>query len=146
MAVANSQFKQYIKLSVSEGSNQCSPLVFGGFVFPRVHIFLWLLSNNKILTRMNLAKRQHVEDKTCLFCSEQETVGHLFFDCCVARRFGSAVPTARMSILNLTSPLLLNGGSAGTKYDVINMCTSAIHWSIWELRNNMCFQGQVWRT
>jgi len=37
---------------------------------PRVHFFLWQVSNNKILTRDNLAKRRKVEDSNCLFCLE----------------------------------------------------------------------------
>jgi hypothetical protein len=48
---------------------------------PRIHIFLWLLSDNKTLTRTNLAKRKYLDDQSCLFCSENETVHHLFFDC-----------------------------------------------------------------
>jgi hypothetical protein len=34
---------------------------------PRVHFFLWLLSNNKILTRDNLEKRRILDDNTCVF-------------------------------------------------------------------------------
>jgi hypothetical protein len=45
---------------------------------PRVHFFLWLLINNKNLTRDNLAKRQHVDTKACLFCEELESYHHLF--------------------------------------------------------------------
>jgi hypothetical protein len=52
---------------------------------PRLHIFLWLLINNEVLTRDNLAKRKHLDDKTCLFCSELESVMQLFFECCDAR-------------------------------------------------------------
>jgi len=55
---------------------------------PRVQIFLWLLSKNKLLTRDNLAKRRNVDDKTCIFCSDPESIHHLFFDCCVVRFFG----------------------------------------------------------
>ena len=44
----------------------------------RIQIFLWLLVKNKPLTRDNLQKRQHVEDVTCLFCGESESVDHLF--------------------------------------------------------------------
>jgi hypothetical protein len=44
----------------------------------RIHIFLWLLANNKTLTRDNLAKRREVEDGSCLFCIEQESTKHLF--------------------------------------------------------------------
>jgi hypothetical protein len=46
---------------------------------PRVQIFLWLLFNNKLLTRYNLAKRREVPDNTCLFCSEAESI--LFTTC-----------------------------------------------------------------
>jgi hypothetical protein len=36
---------------------------------PRIHFFLWLVSNNKILTRYNISKRKKVvDDKTCLYC------------------------------------------------------------------------------
>jgi hypothetical protein len=53
----------------------------------RLHVFLWLLCNNKVLTRDNLAKRRKVDNMNCLFCNEQETVSHLIFDCCVAKVF-----------------------------------------------------------
>jgi hypothetical protein len=36
----------------------------------RLHIFLWLLANGKVLTRDNLAKRRYARDKTCLFYSD----------------------------------------------------------------------------
>lgn len=34
---------------------------------PRIHFFLGLLSQNKVLTRDNVAKRKKVEDSSCLF-------------------------------------------------------------------------------
>ena len=49
-----------------------------------IHVFLSLAYNNKCLTRDNLAKRRHVEDPTCVFCGENESINHLFFDCVVA--------------------------------------------------------------
>jgi hypothetical protein len=55
-----------------------TPVVWKIIVPPRLHIFLRLLTNNKIHTRDNLAKRKHVEDLTCLFCSEVESVHHVF--------------------------------------------------------------------
>jgi hypothetical protein len=45
---------------------------------PRIHVFLWLLANNKILIRDNLAKRKEIDDKLCLFCSENEST------CCMS--------------------------------------------------------------
>jgi hypothetical protein len=44
-----------------------------------LHIFSWLLTNNKVLTRDNLAKRKNVDDMRCFFCDEPESVKHLFF-------------------------------------------------------------------
>ena len=62
------------------------PAVWQLNVPPRVHIFLWLLYNNKLLTRDNLQKKKRdAEDKSCLFCCEEESINHLFFDCCVSK-------------------------------------------------------------
>ena len=41
---------------------------------PRVQFFLWLLANNKLLTRDNLAKRKEVSDPTCMFCNDRESI------------------------------------------------------------------------
>jgi hypothetical protein len=54
-------------------------------VTSRIHIFLWLLATNKMLTRDKLVKSRQVDDPTCVFCCELETVKHLFFECCVAQ-------------------------------------------------------------
>jgi hypothetical protein len=62
-----------------------TPAVWKLDVPPRLHVFLWLLANDRLLTRDNLGKRRHVEDPSCLFCSELETSHHLFFDCFVAK-------------------------------------------------------------
>jgi hypothetical protein len=62
-----------------------TPVVWKLSVTPRLHIFLWLLPNNKILTQDNLSKRKQVDDPSCLFCDDMETTQHLFFGCCVAR-------------------------------------------------------------
>jgi hypothetical protein len=62
-----------------------SPVMWKILVPLRIHVFLWLLTNDKILTRDNLSKRKKLNDLTCLFCSEHENVNHLFFGCCVSR-------------------------------------------------------------
>ena len=50
-----------------------TPTVWKLHVPPRLHVFLWLLDNNKTLTRDNSAKMRHVADPSCVFCSEPET-------------------------------------------------------------------------
>jgi hypothetical protein len=62
------------------------PALWKLVVSPPMHFFLWLLSKNKLFTRDNLEKRQKLDDPTCLFCSEKDSVHHLFFNCVVGRR------------------------------------------------------------
>ena len=105
---------------------------------PRVHIFLWLLSKNKILTRDNLAKRQTLATESCLFCSEKETSQHLFFDCAVAQLLWSLVS----QVLNMNISSFVDVGAkwlSDKKFAVVNIISSATLWSLWKLRNEMCF-------
>jgi hypothetical protein len=55
-----------------------TPIMWKIPVPSRLHVFLWLLANNRVLTRDNRAKRNNVDDKTRLFCSENESTMHLF--------------------------------------------------------------------
>ena len=56
---------------------------------PRVQIFLWLLTDDRLLSKDNLAKRREVLDQSCLFCKEQETIIHMFFECAWLRECGA---------------------------------------------------------
>jgi len=51
----------------------------------KVKVFIWLLHHGVILTKDNLAKRNWQGTQQCCFCSSNETIAHLFFDCHVAR-------------------------------------------------------------
>jgi len=122
------------------------PALWSIKVPPRVHFFLWLVSKNKVLTRDNLGKRKKVEDATCLFCCQAESVQHLFFDCVVA--------TQLWKILSLILNVNLGGSLdeigkywlSNKKHCVTNITSSAAMWSIWKLRNNLCFQRSGWRS
>jgi hypothetical protein len=108
---------------------------------PRIHIFLWLLANNKLLTRDNLAKRREAEDKTCLFCSEQETVHHVFFDCCVAKLAWESISNACSVDLGSDFKSVAKWWIRHEKCASLNTFTAAVLWSIWRLRNELCSQG-----
>jgi hypothetical protein len=56
-----------------------------------VHFFPLATLKNKLLTRDNPEKRRSVDDTTCVFCTEKESICHLFFGCVVARRAWSIV-------------------------------------------------------
>lgn len=71
----------------------------------RVRIFLWLVGNNRLLTRDNLAKRRLVNDMSSLFCSEVEIIHHIFFDCCVASNILEVISHVCTVILEQTMNL-----------------------------------------
>lgn len=72
----------YAVLNVRGVTPVGQPALWNISIPPRVDVFLWLLTNNRLfLTRENLGKRKEVTDKTCVFCAEKESVSHLFLEC-----------------------------------------------------------------
>ena len=122
-----------------------TPVVWNLHVPPRIHIFIWLLTNNKTLTRNNLAKRQKVEDLSCLFCSEPETVQHLFFDCCVARVSWDHLSEVLGTQIGTDFESVARWWVSEKNNSVLNTCSAALLWSLWKLRNDLCFQERKWR-
>jgi hypothetical protein len=121
-----------------------TPVVWKISVPSRLHIFLWLLSNNKVLTRDNLAKRRHVNDMTCLFCSEFESVKHLFFDCCTAQFLWQTVAEVTGVGTGHDFESVAKCWLSEKKYRALNVCTTAVFWTLWKMRNDLCFQGLSW--
>jgi hypothetical protein len=113
---------------------------------PRVHFFLWLLINIRVLTRDNLAKRRKVEDESCLFCAEKETVQHVFFECAVAKRCWAFVSDIVGFQVGDNMFEIGKCWLSDKKFSMLNMITSAVLWSIWKLRNDRCFQRIGWRS
>ena len=112
---------------------------------PRVQFFQWLLSShNRILTRVNLKKRSDVSDPTCLFCNELESITHLFFDCCVAMNVWKVVTEVIDVNIGSDYESIARLWVANKKFFIANVISSAILWSLWKLRNEICFQEMVW--
>jgi hypothetical protein len=51
----------------------------------KVKVFMWYLYERVVLTKYNLIRRQWQGDKKCCFCSSNETIQHLLFDCHYAK-------------------------------------------------------------
>lgn len=120
------------------------PALWNITVPPRVHVFLWLLSHNKILTRDNLSKRQHLADKTCLFCTEPETVNHLFFECVVSRLMFHEVADIIQKPEITSYEQMATYWLCNERNGVVNMITTALIWTIWKFRNDLLFHHHVW--
>jgi hypothetical protein len=120
------------------------PAVWRIKVQPRVHVFLWLLVNNKLLSRDNLSKRQHVPDVSCVFCSEVESVTHLFFECVVASEMWNQISMLTGIKLQVNLFSVSSLWICEKTNQVPNIVHAAALWSLWKLRNDLCFNGSGW--
>jgi hypothetical protein len=112
---------------------------------PRVHFFLWLLTQNKVLTRDNVKKRKHIEDDRCLFCSEVESVHHLFFDCVVAKQMWEHISDCTETLCGSCFENIGTLWISNKKNVVTNIFTSAALWGLWKLRNSLAFREGRWK-
>lgn len=122
------------------------PAVWKLHIPPRVHFFLWLLSKNKLLTRDDVEKRKSIDCEECLFCAEKETIQHLFFECVVARKIWSDLANVLKVNIGLNFESVASKWLCDKKNLVVNMFSSALMWSLWKLRNSLCFQNGSWQS
>ena len=98
-------------------------------------------SQNQVLTKDIMIKRNWVGNPECFFCECNETIDHLFFKCsvaCVARCIGAAdIP----GNLNQCWSWLEKWLPLDKKFHVCG--TAAICWAIWKARNNACFNNKI---
>ena len=102
--------------------------------------------HNKSLTRDNLAKRQHVEDLTCVFYGEAESIHHLFFECVVARQVWLMISNCTKMHVPESFESFIPFWKKKKCYDAINLISAATLWSLWLFRNEFVFQGRKWRS
>jgi hypothetical protein len=121
-----------------------TPAVWKLVVTRRIHVFLWLVTTNKILTRDNLSKHCHVEDMRCLLCSEHESVDHLFFKCFVAQVIWGRISDIFGICIGSNLLSVVRWWISNDENAVLNTFNSAVIWSLWTLRNEFCFQGKTW--
>jgi hypothetical protein len=109
----------------------------------KIKIFLWYLWNGVFLTKDNLAKRQWKGCTLCCFCSEHETIQHLFFDCLMTRLMWCAISvtfgvTKPANTANLFGPWLRSFSQKQRALALIGV--TAFCWAFWFSRNEVVFQ------
>jgi hypothetical protein len=109
-----------------------------------IHFFLWLLCQNKLLTRDNLGKRRPVGDPSCMFFNENESVFHLFFGCAVASRIWELVSRVVGISMGNDYESVARLWLCNKRCGIINIISSAVCWCLWELMNHLCFQDGKW--
>jgi hypothetical protein len=112
-----------------------TPSVWKLNVPPRVHVFIWLVSDNKILTRDDLSKRQLVQDKRCLFCSDLESVEHLCFECDIIKMVWNCVSIIMKKQVGSTYEQVAGLWVSNEANGAVNIITSVVILNAWKMRN-----------
>ena len=105
---------------------------------------MWLLANNKLLTRDNLGKRQDIPYATCVFCSKLESCHHLFFGCAIAVEFWKDVSRLVGYEGDINTMSFSSCWSRGERFAAINIIHAVGLWAIWKTRNDMVFNYVAW--
>jgi hypothetical protein len=108
-------------------------------------IFAWYLRREVILTKDNLIKCSWHGNKTYVFCSQDETIKHLFFYCNFARFMWSVIQAAS-GLYNPTSITNIFGNwlhDIDYKYMILlRVGAMALIWSLWLCRNDKVFNDK----
>src|SRR5664279_1582390 len=104
---------------------------------------IWLLRQNKVLTKCNLAKRGWQGSVNCHFCGEPETVDHLFVTCPYISLLWSWIGNYNNFHYNCRtiSDLWLFDNWIPLKDSLlVELVRAATLWLVWLTRNRICFQ------
>jgi hypothetical protein len=120
------------------------PVIWSVNVSPKIHLFLWLLSHNKLATVDNLNKKGMSKPTHCCFCAEEESIGHLFFECVVAREIWRYVCDFLGIDIGQDYLSVVARWLQKKKCYVVNIVSVVVLRSIWLTRNDFIFHNQVW--
>jgi hypothetical protein len=111
---------------------------------PKVQLFLWLLSHNKLAIVDNLKKRGLDRPEQCCFCHEKESIVHLFFECVVSKAIWSYV----CEFLGFsTGPDYISVASKWLhekKFYSVNISSTVTLRGIWLTINDFICHKQAW--
>jgi hypothetical protein len=104
-----------------------------------------IFAEGVILTKDNLIKRNWHESKTCVFCSHDEIIKHLFFQCNFARSIWSVIQAAS-GLYPPTSIANVFGNwvhGIDNKYRILlRVGAMSLIWSLWLCRNDKVFDNK----
>ena len=106
---------------------------------------MWYLRRGVVLTKDNLARCNWPGSKKCCFCTHEETIKHLFFQCKFARTTWSIIQIASSlypptSVANIFGHCL---DSISNRFKtLIRVGAYALLWSLWLCRNDLVFNNK----
>jgi hypothetical protein len=111
----------------------------------KIKNFGWYLRRGVILTKDNLVKRNWHGSTRCVFCQQDETIKHLFFQCHFARSIWSVIQVASTlypptSVANVFGNWL-HGIDSRFKL-LLRVGALAVIWALWLSRNDKIFNDK----
>jgi hypothetical protein len=116
------------------------PAVWVIRVPPKIQLFLWLLAHNKLATVDNLNRKGMHKPEECVFCSEKESIGHLFFECAVATTVWDYVCEFLGVEIGSDFISVASRWISKQKCYVINIISTAVLRGLWLIRNDFVFK------
>jgi len=134
---------------ISNGNVQFDKHLWKLKMLLKIKIFMWYLKRGVILTKDNLIRRNWNGNKLCCFCSSDETIRHLFFDCHVAKFLWRVVHytfdlSPPQSITHLFGNWLRSVGTMLKRKLLTG--ASTLCWAIWLSRNDIVFDRSPSKT
>lgn len=109
---------------------------------PKIQVFMWLLTHNKILTKNNLQKKGWHGNTSCHFCSIRENVAHLFLNCSRARHIWFWMGSCQNLIEHwhsISDILEFVYTLPQPHRNAFLTVFGALAWNVWNQRNAICF-------
>ncbi|XP_058740873.1 uncharacterized protein LOC131613201 [Vicia villosa] len=135
----------YIKLLATDVKPVWKHLMFGNFARPRSVFIFWLACNGRLATKERMKRFGLIQDDRCVFCSQQETIGHLFFCCIRFRNIWERV----LNWINIThSPIdwdrelvwtIRNCKGRSWRATLLKSAITEIVYALWKVRNEIVF-------
>jgi hypothetical protein len=107
---------------------------------------MWYLYKGVILIKDNLARRQWQGDRKCCFCSSNESIQHLLFDCHFVKFMWKIVHVSFNLIPLISVHNLFTGWLEGIDRKLktqMLVSASTFCWAIWITRNDIVFDKVI---
>lgn len=107
---------------------------------------MWLVTKDKILTKVNLQKKGWSGDVSCQFCNCPEDVNHLFFHCFFAKHVWFHMGQCQQHFLSwhsMEDVIQFALTLPKHKRQAFLIVISAVTWGIWKHRNDLCFNNSL---
>ena len=110
----------------------------------KIRIFLWQLARKRLPSNDNIARRKGPSTGRCGLCGDPEDTNHIFFDCTLAKFMWSAVRELLHCSWNpscFADFFRLLQGHTGQSRRVLWICSAALCWTLWNMRNKITIEG-----